>query len=180
MFIVITGNPNVGKTTILEHLNNKGYLTYNVDQYVNSLYQFGRVGYDLILQEFGPEFVNSHTVDKKKLGDLIAVNQEAREKLQKLIWPIIRNHLCQLKKIHKDLIVEMAIFKINPEFFYNIFDFVIDVRRKNDIMINTLEKNKFNKIFKQKNNFNPDFIVNNDWSLEYTLFVVDKLFDIIY
>ena len=179
MFIVITGKPNVGKSAILDHLKNKGYFTYNVDNYVDDLYQVGRVGYDLILNEFWPEFVNNQCVNKQKLGDLIVYNQEAKEKLQKLIWPLIRNHLRQLRNLYKDMIVEMAIYKIDPEFFSYIFDFVIEVRR-NESLITSSSKNKFNKIFKQKNEMKADFVINNNWTWEYTLFVVNKLFDIIY
>lgn len=178
MFVVITGKPCVGKSSIINHLNEKGLETYKIDDYVNEIYQRGRIGYDLIKQEFGREYVNEREVNKKLLGELIIDDHESYIKLRRLIWPLIRSHLKDLKKKKNNLIVEMAIYMIDPEFFNNIFDFVIEIKRKQkDIQDN--EKNKYDKFFTTNNKLNVNFVISNYWTWEYTTFVTDQLFDII-
>lgn len=174
MFIVFTGNPGVGKTMILNMLEEKGLQTYNIDNFVDEIYKKDRIGYSIILNEFGPKFVSNNQVNKKALKDYVIQNDEARVKLEKLIWPIIRNHLIELKKKNRNLIVEMAIYKINPNFFEGIFDFVIEVKNKR---VNN-KNNKLGSLFNNKN-INADFVVNNSWTLDYTRFVIEQLFDII-
>ncbi len=55
MFILITGNPNSGKTQLLNLLYEDGYEIFNVDQFVHEIYQVNKIGYILITQHFGKE-----------------------------------------------------------------------------------------------------------------------------
>lgn len=178
MFVVITGNPSVGKSSIIDHLNQNNFLTYKVDDYVNEIYQKNRIGYELIKREFGKEFVNDKSVNKDLLSSLIIRDEDSSIKLKKLIWPLIRDNLKDLKKKNKDLIVEMAIYKIAPDYFADIFDFVIEVKRNHKDIIAS-RKNDLEKFYSSSKELNANFVISNYWTWEYTIFVVDQLFKII-
>ena len=85
MLILITGEPNTGKSHIMDYLHQQGRATLKVDDYITEIYQAGRIGYQLIAEAFGPYYVNSQAVDKKALGELIMQDEQARMKLQHLI-----------------------------------------------------------------------------------------------
>lgn len=181
MFVVLTGNPGVGKSMVNNYLQEIGFTTYKIDDYINEIYQIGRIGYQLIKENFGEKFVNLKSVNKDALAALVIKNNDAYKKLNQLIWPIIKNHLLKLKHKYKNLIVEMAIYKLDENFFSNIFDFVIEVINENV----KYQKNQNNNIKKYENWYigkklnKVDFIINNSWTIDYTQFVISKLMEII-
>ena len=85
MLVLITGEPNTGKSYIMDHLQSQGTFTFKVDDYINEIYQAGRIGYQVIKEAFGPYYVNAQEVDKHALGELILEDEAARRKLQHLI-----------------------------------------------------------------------------------------------
>ena len=85
MFIVLTGNPNSGKSQVINLLSSNGYETFEVDKFVKELYQVNNIGYILISTHFGKEFLKSDCVDTKKLGKLVLSNDYELYRLKILI-----------------------------------------------------------------------------------------------
>ena len=71
MFIVLTGNPNSGKTQIINLLKDNGYDVFEVDQFIKQLYEVNNIGYILISTHFGKDFLKKDKVDTKKLAQLV-------------------------------------------------------------------------------------------------------------
>lgn len=163
MFILITGNPNSGKTQLLNLLYEDGYTIFNVDQYVKEIYEVNKIGYILITQHFGKEYTLVDRVDTKKLGALVLQDKFSLEKLKAIIWPLIKSKLHWIKNRFPNCIVEMAIYKTNPLFFYGIFDYVIDIVR--DIKQQN-HKEKYKAFYQQNHTcFNPDIVIQNNTDL---------------
>lgn len=161
MLILIAGRPNAGKTHCMTYLKQKYSNIFIVDDYVNSIYKFGEVGYELIKNNFGNEFVNNIEVDKNKLSKIILGNEKECQKLRNLIWPIIRDKLIEIKQTNLNYIVEMAIYAVdNENLFANIFDITIQIKAMFKL-IN--EKNKFNQLYLHANkSFDYTIINKND------------------
>ncbi len=160
MFICLTGNPNSGKTQLLDLLYEDGFTIFNVDDYVREIYQVNKIGYILITQHFGKEYTLQDRVDTKKLGQLILNDKFECEKLKAIIWPLIKSKLYWVKNRYPNCIVEMAIYKTNPLYFYNIFDYAIEIKRDS---IENNHKEKY-KVFYEKEHscFDPDAIIENN------------------
>lgn len=163
MLVLITGNPNVGKTTLINKLKADGYTTIAIDDYIKEIYKVNQIGYILISTHFGKEYVNSKCVDTRLLGNLVLNDEYQMVKLKSLIWPLIKSKLYVLKKQDKNIIVEMAIFKIDPLYFYNIFDYVIDIRK--DKVFNNY-KEKYKKWYQNHLCFNPNIIIDNNGEID--------------
>lgn len=179
MFVLITGEPNTGKSHIIDYLSQKGFTTFKVDDYINEIYQNGRIGYQVISEAFGPSYVNEEGVDKEALAALIIQDKKAQVKLQRLIWPLILDYLVALKASYPSMIVEMAIYKIAPHFFHGIFDFVIDVRRRPALRDINYKSPMIGLFSESCPNIHYDFVINNNWSWGYVERLVDELFHII-
>lgn len=162
MLILITGKPCVGKTTFLNLFKEDGFECFNVDNFVNEIYQFNQIGYILIQANFGKQYVNNTSVDKQKLLDLITNDYEKYLKLCNLIWPLIKSELIKFKKTNKFVIVEMSIYLLNREYFKGIFDNVFLIKR--DINQNALSPNQFKMLsfFKNTQTETNDYVIENN------------------
>lgn len=161
MFILMTGNPNVGKTQLLKLLASEGYDTFNIDEFVDEIYEVNQIGYILINTHFGREYTNAKTVDKKKLSELVLHDNYAMHKLKILIWPLIKSKLAYLKRRHKMMIVEMAIYKVDPLYFYDVFDYIIEISRCEQKQDKN-QKLRFNKYYLNHPCYQPNIIIDNN------------------
>ena len=92
--IGITGGIASGKSNVTKVLNELGYLTISADKIVNELSIIGMPIYEKIKEEFGMEYILPNgNIDKQKLGKYIFSDKQAREKLNKLSHPIVREVL---------------------------------------------------------------------------------------
>ncbi len=163
MFVCLTGNPNSGKTQLLELLYEDGYTIFNVDDYVREIYKVNQIGYILITQHFGKEYTLDDRVDTKKLGTLILEDKFECEKLKAIIWPLIKSKLHWLKNRYHNCVVEMAAYKTNPLYFYNIFDYIIEIKR--DVITNN-NKERYKAFYNDKHScYKPDVVIDNNSDL---------------
>ncbi len=174
MFVCLTGNPNSGKTQLLELLYEDGFTVFNVDEYVREIYKVNQIGYILITQHFGKEYTLPDRVDTKKLGTLILEDKFQCEKLKVIIWPLIKSKLHWLKNRFPNCVVEMAIYKTNPLYFYNIFDYIIEIKRD----VNTKNsKDRYNAFYANNHEcYKPNVTIKNNSDL---LIAYDELKEVV-
>jgi dephospho-CoA kinase len=92
--IGLTGGIASGKSTAVDFLRSQGYPIIDADQVVRELQAPGGLLYQAIMQEFGDAYFDDKgLLNRRKLGDLIFSNNEAREKLAKLQNHIIRREI---------------------------------------------------------------------------------------
>lgn len=92
--IGLTGGIASGKSTAVDFLRSQGYPIIDADQVVRELQAPGGLLYQAIMQEFGDTYFDDKgLLNRRKLGDLIFSNDEAREKLAKLQNHIIRREI---------------------------------------------------------------------------------------
>jgi len=102
MYVIgLTGGIAAGKSTVADILKkDSDVLHIDADILAKQLYLPGNIGYDAIIKEFGEEYITGDGfVDTKKLGAFVFSCAEAREKLNKLLHPLLKEEIkCILNK----------------------------------------------------------------------------------
>lgn len=93
MKIVLIGSPLSGKTTILKELKGKNIPIFSADTFIHEIYKKGNTGYDLIKKEFGNEFLNDDSVNRKAISNKIVKDHNFLLRLNELIHPLIKDYL---------------------------------------------------------------------------------------
>lgn len=97
-FVVgVTGVIGSGKSTVCRLLESRGFSVISGDDITHELYKKGNLGYQKILDTFGPQFVNANEVSRPKLRSLVLKNHQKMWILNTIMHPIIRQVM--LKKV---------------------------------------------------------------------------------
>ncbi len=165
MIIALIGSPLSGKTTVLKKLQEKGMRVFSADSHVTKIYKSGEVGYELIKETLGPDFVNEESVDRRALAEWASIEGNL-ERLNELIHPLIFEYL----EDKDDFISELPIISTSPVKFK--YDKLVLVRADEEVIANRFSNTKLR---------NPEFIkkIIEDWNkdLEYD-YVIDTTNDV--
>ncbi|TNK81975.1 dephospho-CoA kinase, partial [Mycoplasmopsis pullorum] len=111
--IAVVGKVASGKSTFLKHLQELGYKTFICDDYVNWLYRNDEQVKLNFINFFGQGVVQNGQINKSFLKEQIKLNPQNLKFIEKVIFPIIFEHL----KTHLYDFVEI------PVLFTEIVDF---------------------------------------------------------
>ncbi|ACQ92164.1 dephospho-CoA kinase [Tolumonas auensis DSM 9187] len=97
MFIIgLTGGIGSGKSTIAEHFSALGVPCIDADQTARDVVQPGEPALTAITQHFGPEVIQPDgTLDRRQVREKIFADPAAREWLNNLLHPLIRQRMVQ-------------------------------------------------------------------------------------
>jgi len=85
MIIGITGGSGVGKSTVSEKFQKRGFLIVDADKIAHRVMDKGTDCLNEVISFFGREYLNSDgTLDRKKLGSLVFSNKELLERLNEI------------------------------------------------------------------------------------------------
>ncbi len=186
----ITGSIGMGKTTIACEISKYGFLVWNSDKIVHSLYEKGNEGYDII-KKLIPEAIKNNVVDRKLLSSFILKKPEILEKIQNLLYPILE--LNRIEFIKKNIDKQLLVFDI-PLLFETSCDKWLDiiivatapaeVQRKRVLSRASMTEEKLNYIMsKQMNNTKKikkaDFVLSTDTSLTILSLQIKKIIETI-
>lgn len=158
--ICITGKIGSGKTTTSNILSEWGYNIFIVDKWVHEIYKVNQIGYQLIKENFGVEYINDIEVDRSKLKELILKDESKKELLDRLLQPLIKNKILALRDKRDLYFVELGIYLLNPKYFDECFDNIILIKRKNII------KNPLNT-FLDNIKIESNWVIYNDNDIEF-------------
>jgi len=86
----LTGGIGCGKSHILREFHKLGVYTIDADEIAHEVILPDQSAYEQILQTFGPEILASdRTIDRKKLGEKVFSDEKAREKLNRIVHPLV-------------------------------------------------------------------------------------------
>ena len=170
VIIGITGSIGMGKTTIAKILNFCKIPIFDADEEVKKILDNNLSIINKIKSNW-PECVylqnNKEIIDKKKLGKIIFNNTKEKEKIEKIIHPIInkkRNIFLQEKKKEKFRLVGLDIpllyeTKTNKICNYILLASASELTQKNRVLnrdgmtidkFNKINKNQLSDFFKRK------------------------------
>ena len=86
----LTGGIGCGKSHILREFHKLGVYTIDADEIAHEVILPDQSAYEQILETFGPEILASdRTIDRKKLGEKVFSDEKAREKLNRIVHPLV-------------------------------------------------------------------------------------------
>lgn len=89
--IGLTGGIASGKSTIAAELARLGATVIDADKVGHEAYLPGSEGHRLVSQAFGPQIVAADgTIDRRALGALVFAGPAQRERLQGIVWPVMK------------------------------------------------------------------------------------------
>lgn len=88
--VVITGSVGCGKSTVCKALNGLGYDVIDADKISKECADNST---DELKEAFGGEYFDGDVLNRKKLGNLIFADKEAKVKLEKILHPKIREKI---------------------------------------------------------------------------------------
>lgn len=121
--IGITGSYASGKTVVLDYLASKGYKTFSADECVKNLYK------NIEIQNQILKLLPSLKIfDRTEISELIYSDDNARQKLQDFVYPLLIKELIffkQQNKIAEFIFAEIPLlFEANFKIY---FDFVVTI-----------------------------------------------------
>lgn len=109
--IALTGGIATGKSTVCNILKLYGFSIIDADKIAHEVLEEQK---DKIAQIFGKEYIKDGKVDRKSLAKLIFSDKNAKEKLEKLLHPLIKEKIekesLKLEKYKVPYIVDIPLF----------------------------------------------------------------------
>lgn len=109
--IALTGSIATGKSSVATIFRSFGFDIIDVDKIAHSLLD---ENYLNISKLFGEEYIEDKKVNRKLLGKIIFSNREAKDKLEKLLHPLIYQEIKSLSiekdKFKKPYIIDIPLF----------------------------------------------------------------------
>ena len=87
----LTGGVGSGKSTVAAVLRELGAEVVDADEASHAVYEPGTPGFDAVVREFGDEFVRDGRIDRKRLGELVFKDSDARQRLNAIVHPLVRD-----------------------------------------------------------------------------------------
>ena len=93
----LTGNIAAGKSTVSAWLAELGCYIVNADELGHSGLEPGRSAHAEVIREFGPGvLVDGGSIDRRLLGQIVFADDAARERLEEILHPYIRQRETEL------------------------------------------------------------------------------------
>ncbi|HHT65332.1 MAG TPA: dephospho-CoA kinase [Clostridiales bacterium] len=97
--IGLTGGIASGKTTVSKILQEFGVPVIDADMVYSRLTQNGKPVWQAVLHTFGKKYFRPDgELDRKALGSLVFQNSKAREKLNRITHPIVKDEMLRIRK----------------------------------------------------------------------------------
>jgi dephospho-CoA kinase len=89
--IGLTGGIASGKSLVSKLLAQRGAVVIDADRLGHETYRSGTETFRQVVEAFGPDVAGADgEVDRRKLGEKVFADPEARHRLQEIVWPAIR------------------------------------------------------------------------------------------
>jgi dephospho-CoA kinase len=87
----LTGGVGSGKSTVAAMLGELGAEVVDADEATHAVYEPGTPGFTALVGEFGEEYVRDGHIDRRRLGELVFKNADARRRLNAIVHPLVRD-----------------------------------------------------------------------------------------
>lgn len=119
--VAITGNYASGKTFVLDHFKNLGFMTFSADRCVNDLYETTEIKNKILA--ILPKL---NSFNKQNLAKIIYNDDNSRKKIEQFIHPLVIEALFNFKNIHQNQDIIFAEIPLLFEaHFERFFDYIL-------------------------------------------------------
>jgi dephospho-CoA kinase len=87
----LTGGVGSGKSTVAAVLRELGSELVDADEASHAVYEPGTPGFDAVIREFGDAYARDGRIDRRRLGELVFRDADARRRLNAIVHPLVRD-----------------------------------------------------------------------------------------
>jgi dephospho-CoA kinase len=143
MNIGLTGGIACGKSTVSAMLIHRGAILVDADQIAREVVEPGSPVLHEVAEQFGNEvLLLDGSLNRKKLGELIFGNDEARKKLDSLLHPpiraLMRGRMEAFEQLHPDKLVVVDVPLLYESGLEYLFDKILVVFVPRDVQLQRL------------------------------------------
>jgi dephospho-CoA kinase len=143
MNIGLTGGIACGKSTVSAMLVRRGAILVDADQIAREVVEPGSPVLHEVAEQFGNEvLLLDGSLNRKKLGELIFGNDEARKKLDSLLHPpiraLMRGRMAAFEQLHPDKLVVVDVPLLYESGLEYMFDKILVVFVPRDVQLQRL------------------------------------------
>lgn len=136
LLVGLTGGIAAGKSTVGELLAEHGFRVVDADRLVAELYRPGEPGARAVRQAFGDEVTTPEGgVDHQKLGARVFQDRQARQKLEALIHPLVRERFREIAEAAPEPVVVLEATLLVEAGYPPDFDHVVTVEAPVEIRL---------------------------------------------
>lgn len=145
----LTGGIASGKSTVARMFNDLGVYSVDADAISRLIFEKGEEGYLLTVEAFGSTILDGQDqIDRKKLGERVFQNPEARKRLEAITHPVIfkksMEMLMQMQGMSPFLFYDAALLVENGS--YKLFPKLIVVAVDEEVQLSRLmERNEISR-----------------------------------
>lgn len=187
--IGITGVIGSGKSTVCDYIKTLGYEVIDSDLIVKKLYESKEL-VDLIEYTFGSEFICDKSVDKVRLSKLIFSSLKARQKLNEIVHPLVKEEILRRICLSKTSIVFVDVPLLFEAHFDDLCDYTILVytnelanldrlMMRNNITSDDAKRKISSQLSMKDKCYLADFIIDNSKDLCYTYKRIRELINVL-
>jgi dephospho-CoA kinase len=93
----LTGGLGAGKSTVATMLAEHGAIIIDADRLAREVVSRGTVGFDAVLDRFGPDMVGADgELDRARLAGIVFADPGARDDLNAIVHPLVRQRAAQV------------------------------------------------------------------------------------
>lgn len=96
LLVALTGGIGSGKSLAGQYFSDLGAIVVDSDQLARAVVERGTTGFDLVLARFGDQVLTNGDLDRKKLGEIVFSDPNARADLEAITHPLIRGGLQEI------------------------------------------------------------------------------------
>lgn len=86
----LTGGVGSGKSTVAAMLRELGVEVVDADDASHAAYESGTPGFAAVIREFGDDYARDGRIDRRRLGELVFRDADARRRLNAIVHPLVR------------------------------------------------------------------------------------------
>jgi len=188
LIVALTGGIGAGKSLAAQYFSELGARVVDADQLARVAIERGSAGFDEVILRFGEEITRNGDIDRKALAEIIFADPKAKEDLEAIIHPRVRQLFAEVVadlKADEILIYEIPLL-VETAAAKN-FDVVITVEadlelrkerlRKRGMFISEIERRIASQASREERVALADYVLINDGEEDGLLRAVENLWE---
>ena len=87
LIVALTGGIGAGKSHVAKYFHQLGSYVFDADQLARAAIERGSKGFDEVVTTFGDQILKDGDIDRRKLGEIIFSDPNAKAKLEAIVHP---------------------------------------------------------------------------------------------
>ena len=188
LIVALTGGIGAGKSLAAQYFSDLGARVVDADQLARVAIERGSEGFDEVILRFGEKIMRDGDIDRKALAEIIFSDAQAKEDLEAIIHPRVRELFAEVvSDLQPGEVLIYEIPLLAESGTAKNFDLVITVEadlelrkerlRKRGMFISEIERRIASQATRDARQALADFVISNDGDEDQLLRAVENLWE---